>query len=232
LIQQNAAGASSILELGCGTGAHAAHFAELGYEVLGIDSSESMLQGARTRQSGLPPEVSARMDFSVGDVRDFRTDSRFNVVTALFHVISYQLTNEDLASTFATAAAHLSPGGIFLFDCWYGPAVLSDPPVVRMKRLEDTTTQVLRTAEPTMNFNDNVAEVDYHVLVTDLASGQTEEIRERHRMRYLFEPELKQYLQTEELEPVHFSKWMSDGEPGDTSWNVVMVARTAPVGEG
>ena len=77
-----------------------------------------------------------------------------------------------------------------MFDFWYGPAVLSDPPVVRVKRLEDAATRVLRIAEPTMHFNENVAEVAYHVLVTDQASGQMEEIRERHSMRYLFEPEL------------------------------------------
>ena len=32
LIQRHAPGAQSILDLGCGTGAHAAEFAELGYD--------------------------------------------------------------------------------------------------------------------------------------------------------------------------------------------------------
>ena len=34
---------------------------------------------------------------------------------SLFHVMSYQTTNADLLAVFATAAAHLRPGGLFLF---------------------------------------------------------------------------------------------------------------------
>ena len=97
LIQHHAPGARSILEMGCGTGAHAAEFAGLGYEVHGIDASEGMLEGARARQASLAPEVAARLAFSAGDVRSFRAGRRFDVVTALFHVVSYQVTNEDLA---------------------------------------------------------------------------------------------------------------------------------------
>jgi SAM-dependent methyltransferase len=232
LIQRYAPGASSILDLGCGTGTHAEQFALRGYEVRGVDVSEGMLQSARARQSRLTPEVRARLDFSTGDVRSFRAGRRFDVVTALFHVVSYQVTDEDLAMTFATAAAHLAPGGIFLFDCWYGPAVLSDPPVVRAKRLEDAATSVVRTANPTMRPEENVTDVDYQVLVTDLASGQTEEIRERHRLRYLFGPELVQCLQAAGLEPVHFSEWFSDAVPSAGTWNVVMVGRSAISGGG
>jgi SAM-dependent methyltransferase len=232
LIRQYAPGAGSILDLGCGTGAHAEQFALLGYEVRGVDVSEGMLQSARARRSRLTPETAARLDFSTGDVRSFRAGRRFDVVTALFHVVSYQVTDEDLAMTFATAAAHLEPGGIFLFDCWYGPAVLSDPPVVRTKRLEDAATRVVRTAKPKMRPEENVTDVDYQVLVTDVASGQIEEIRERHRLRCLFEPELTQCLRAAGLEPIHFSQWLSDVAPSAGTWNVVMVGRAATAGEG
>lgn len=230
LIRHHVPAARSILELGCGTGAHAAEFAALGYEVHGVDVSVGMLERARARQAQLPPAVNNRLAFSVGDVRSYRAGRLFDAVTALFHVVSYQVTNEDLAGIFATAAAHLAPGGIFLFDCWYGPAVLSDPPVVRVKRFEDTATRVLRIAEPTMCFNENVAEVAYQVMVTDLASGQTEEILERHRLRYLFAPELALCLRAAGLEPVQLNEWMSDAAPSQRTWNVVMVGRAAVTG--
>jgi hypothetical protein len=139
------------------------------------------------------------------------------------------VTNEDLARTFSTAAAHLSPGGIFVFDFWYGPAVLSDPPVVRVKRLEDSATRVLRIAEPNMRVNENVVEVAYQVLVTDRSSGQMEEIRERHEMRFLFAPELELFLREVGLEAVQFGEWMSGNVPSDRTWNVVMVGRAAAV---
>ena len=231
LIRQHAPAARTILELGCGTGAHAAGFAGLGYEVHGVDVSLGMLESARLRKENLEPKLAARLEFSSGDVRSFRSGRRFDVVTALFHVVSYQVTNESLHRTFATAAAHLAPGGIFVFDFWYGPAVLSDPPVVRVKRLEDAATRVLRVAEPTMHVNEDVVEVAYLVLVTDRATGHLEEISELHRMRYLFVPELRAYLGDAGLDVVHCSQWMSDAAPSAGSWNVVMVARAAERGE-
>ena len=43
----------------------------------------------------------------------------------------------------ATARSLVAPGGIFIFDFWYGPAVLADPPAVRIKRLENERMKVL-----------------------------------------------------------------------------------------
>ncbi len=225
LIRDHAPGARSILEMGCGTGAHAAEFAGLGYEVHGIDASEGMLERARSRQASLAPEVGARLAFSAGDARSFRAGRQFDVVTALFHVLSYQVTNEDLARTLATAAAHLEPGGIFVFDFWYGPAVLADPPVVRVKRLEDPATRILRVAEPTMRVNENVVEVAYQVLVTDQASGQTAEIREQHRMRYLFLPELRSGLEQACLVVEKFEEWNTGALLSSATWSAVAIAR-------
>jgi SAM-dependent methyltransferase len=231
LIQQYSPGARNILEMGCGTGAHAAQFAALDYEVLGIDSGEGMLNRARQRQAQLQPELAERLTYSAGDVRSFRAGRHFDAVTALFHVLSYQVSNDDIVRTFATAAMHLAPGGIFLFDFWYGPAVLSDPPVARIKRMEDASTQVVRTAEPTMHYNENVAQVDYEVNILDRESGRMEKINERHLLRYLFWPELELYLQTAGMEQIHFSEWMSDAQPSNETWNVVMIGRKLPGGD-
>lgn len=225
LIQQHAPAASSILDLGCGTGAHAAEFAALGYEVHGVDLSEGMLQSARSRRSRLAPELAARLDFSAGDVRSFRAGRRFDVVTALFHVVSYQVEDEHLTRTFDTAATHLEPGGIFLFDCWYGPAVLADPPRVRVKRFEDIGTRVLRTATPRSLPENNVTEVDYQVLVTDRVSGQIEEIHELHRLRYLFRPEVERALHQAGFVCELAQEWWSGARLTSTTWSALFTAR-------
>lgn len=225
LIARYTSDARSILELGCGTGLHAEQFAEQGYSVVGIDVSENMLKQANERRQHASPEIASRLSFSTGDVRSFRTEQEFDVVTALFHVVSYQVENEDLAQTFATAAKHLLPGGIFLFDCWYGPAVLHDPPTIRTKTIEDVNTHLIRIAKPVMDFNNNVTEVNYKIRVTDLANGHVEEIREQHRMRYLFTPELTRSLQLAGLELVHLGEWMGDSEASVQTWNIVVIAR-------
>ncbi|HLF30199.1 MAG TPA: hypothetical protein VI566_04135, partial [Xanthomonadales bacterium] len=68
---------------------------------------------------------------------------------------------------------------------------------------------------------------DYQVLVTDLANGQTEEVRERHRLRYLFAPELKRCLRTAGFETMQLNEWISGAEPSDKTWNIMVVGRAA-----
>jgi SAM-dependent methyltransferase len=212
--------AKRILELGCGTGAHAAHLARLGYTVHGVDMSETMLALAETRKATLPQEVAARLSFGLGDVRTVRTGETYDAVISLFHVMSYQTTNDDLQAAFATAKSHLTPTGLFLFDCWYGPAVLTDPPVVRVKRLEDDEIEVLRIAEPVMHCNENVVDVNYQVMITEKATGNLEQIREVHRMRYLFIPEIYALAQRNELDVVLTHEWMSNLKAGRDSWGI------------
>jgi len=199
LIQQYRPSASSLLDLGCGTGRHALLLAEMGYRVSGVDLSETMLASAqerlRLRSAGLGQSAFVPPQFVRGDVRSIRLGSKFDVVVSLFHVMSYQIENEDLQGALATIREHLVPGGLFVFDCWYGPAVLSDRPQVRIRRLEDDAISVTRCAEPVLHANSNVVDVNYHVFIRDKATQQVDELKDAHRMRYLFAPEVQLLLE-------------------------------------
>lgn len=50
-IRKQAPQAKRILELGCGTGAHAEHLARMGYTVHGVDLSKAMLARAEARKA-------------------------------------------------------------------------------------------------------------------------------------------------------------------------------------
>jgi SAM-dependent methyltransferase len=225
LIRRHMPEARSVMELGCGTGLHAATMAALGFDVVGVDMSEGMLESAETRRAKLDEDIASRLRFIHGDARTVRLGQKFDVVVSLFHVMSYQTTNEDLASAFDTARAHLSHGGIFLFDCWYGPAVLRQWPKVTEKHLKDELIDVTRKAEPEVYPNENVVDVNYTVHVTDKVSGDTETLRETHRMRYLFTPEVEAALNRAGMDLVDSKGWMTDEAPGFGTWGACFVAR-------
>jgi len=225
LLQRYAPNATSILELGSGTGLHAKLLVEKGYTVCGIDQSQDMLEKAQVRLLELSTEQSCQLQFSQGDIRSFRADQRFDVVISLFHVMSYQTTNQDLQAAFATARHHLKPGGVFLFDCWYGPAVLSDRPTVKVKRLEDDRITVTRIAEPVMYPNQNRVDVNYQILIQDRQSGSFEELQETHPMRYLFKPEVDLLLTQCGFECEAMGEWMTRNEPGWHTWGTYFVGR-------
>lgn len=225
LLKKYAPSAHRLIELGCGTGKHAALLAEQGYAVQGVDFSREMLAQAQARAAQLPPDLQQRLAFSYGDVRSVRIGHTVDAALSLFHVVSYQTENADILAEFNTAAAHLSPGGVFLFDVWYGPAVLTDRPAVRVKRLEDEAIRVVRLAEPRLRPNDCCVDVNYHVFITDKASGAVEEVRETHHMRYLFQPEITHLLAQSGFDLIHAEEWMTAKPLGFDTWGACFVAR-------
>jgi SAM-dependent methyltransferase len=216
---------TSILELGCGTGGHAEHFAKMGYTVQGVDLSEDMLKEAESKKIALPQELSARLNFAQGDIRTLRLGKQFDAVLSLFHVFSYQTANSDLSEAFGTAASHLTTNGILLFDFWYGPAVIRQLPDVRVQRLEDSEVKMTRIAEPIVRANRNIVDVNYEILIEHKQTGKLERIKETHSMRYLFMPEIEFLLARHGLEMIGNHAWMQTVEPGFDSWNAFVVAR-------
>lgn len=219
LVREHAPNSTRFLELGCGTGAHAEHLARMGCSVHGVDRSEVMLDGAAARQNGLPADIARRLTFGKGDVRSVRTGRTYDAVISLFHVMSYQTTDADLAAAIETAAAHLAPGGVFLFDFWYGPAVLAQKPEARVKRLEDDVIRVTRVADPVMRANENVVEVNYSVSIEIKASGEVQELHETHAMRYLFLPEIAHYLTPGKWTVVKTLGWLGLEPLSERHWS-------------
>jgi len=223
LIQKYAPNAKNLLELGCGTGIHAEKLAAAGYSVHGVDLSAEMLKWAEERLRHLPEKEAKMLSFSCGDIRQFHHRDQFDAVISLFHVMSYQVENSDLAAVFNTVKQHLNPKGVFIFDCWYGPAVLSDPPVVRVKRLEDERIEVTRIAEPKMYPNENRVDVHYQVFIKDKSTGGVEILKETHNMRYLFMPEILGLCEGCGFSILEAREWMTDKEPGLDTWGVYFV---------
>lgn len=210
-----------ILELGCGTGGHAAHFVAAGCRVHGVDRSPEMVARASERLRG-----SAAASFETGDATSIDLGEKFDLVVALFHVLSYQAKEETVAAFFHTAAVHLRPGGVAVFDFWHGPGVRADPPATRIRRLSDAALNVLRIAEPTPHPEINVVDVDYTLFFNVPGERAWQRTAATHRMRYFFLPELTAFQECAGMEPVCFHPWMeSTGEPGRDNWHAVLVGR-------
>jgi SAM-dependent methyltransferase len=218
-------GARSVLELGSGTGGHALLLAERGYEVHGIDVAPAMVERSLLRRAAAPEALHAKLHFAEGDVRSHRAGRRFDAVLSLFHVMSYQTTNADLAAAFATARAHLDPGGVFVFDFWYGPAVLSDRPREVVKEVEDARILVRRDTTPVVHVNDDRVDVRFDVTIRARDGGAEQRVQEVHPMRYLFLPEIDLFCERAGFERTAARAWLSDHAPSDRSWYACVACR-------
>jgi SAM-dependent methyltransferase len=213
--------AQSILELGSGTGIHANLLAKQGYRVHGIERSQEMLVRAQNAAQAFKQTSSiGQLDFSQGDIRTVRLSKHFDVVMALFHVMSYQTTNDDVLAAFRVAREHLKEGSLFIFDVWYGPAVMTERPEVRVKRMADDQVEITRLAEPVLFPNENRVDVHYHIFVRNLVTQVVTEVKESHSMRYFFNPEIEWIAHQTGFHCLHVEEWLSRKVIGCDTWGV------------
>jgi SAM-dependent methyltransferase len=176
--------------------------------------------------AALSPDLSGRIGFEIGDARTFCCGESFSAVISLFHVVSYQTSYEDLVAVFETAAHLLKPGGIFVFDCWYGPGVLSDKPQVRHRALENEKIRIHRIANPVMHTAENIVDVNYTILVHNKADKCDYEINERHQMRYFFNTELELFSQNSGFQIQHSSNWFDHEKLlGFSDWQAIFTTK-------
>ena len=215
----------TVLDLGCGTGNHAIPLARRGYRVTGVDLSADMLVHAREKAAGIQlPEGSAMPMFIQGDVRNVDLGEQSDAVLMMFAVLGYQLSNEDVAAALRNVRRHLRPGGLFVFDVWYGPAVLAIRPGERVKLISVDRGKVIRAASGSLDTSRHLTEVRYHVW--HLSEQQVvSESEETHQMRYFFPMELAYFLQQACLRLKSLTAFpYLDRSADETTWNVLAVA--------
>ena len=216
LLQRHGIGGQSLLEFGSGTGRHACLLAQRGYRVHGLERSAAMVSAARQA-----PGFSCQQ----GDIATTQLESRFDAVLALFHVVSYQTTNSAVQAVFANAAHHLKPGGLFLFDVWYSPAVAAQRPELRVKRLRSADLAITRIAEPALHPNANRVDVHYTVIAQELSSSTVHTFQETHPMRHFSLPELDLLSAAAGFERLTAEEWLTAATPSEATWGVCLVLR-------
>lgn len=118
LIQARHPGASSLLDVACGTGAHLEYLRSR-YQVAGLDIEPAMLAQARTRLPGV--------ELFDADMRSFSLGRHFDAVICLFSSVGYMASTEELDTAIGNMAAHLVPGGVLVVDGWVRPDAWRDP---------------------------------------------------------------------------------------------------------
>lgn len=101
-----------VLDLGCGTGTLTELLAKEGYDMIGVDVSEDMLQEAieKRAESGLP------ILYLLQDMREFELYGTVRVVVSICDSLNYILDYDDLAHVFSLVNNYLDPKGMFIFD--------------------------------------------------------------------------------------------------------------------
>lgn len=101
-----------ILDAACGTGRIARALVDRGCTVVGVDASDAMLAEAAIKRDS----VGDKLRLYRQDLRELTLEESFDAAICLCDSLNYMLELSDLKKAFQRIAAHLEPGGLFLFD--------------------------------------------------------------------------------------------------------------------
>jgi SAM-dependent methyltransferase len=147
------AGRTAWLDVACGTGRHL-EFLSRRHSTVGVDGSREMLRVARHR---LP-----QVRLVLGDMRTFRLNRRFDVVSCLFSAIGHLGTKEDVRRTFANFAYHLNPGGVAIVEPWIAPSAFR-PASIHLRTHESPALTIIRLASSSRRGNRSM--IQFHFLI-------------------------------------------------------------------
>lgn len=242
VIRRSGCNVETILDLGCGTGGHALIFVRRGYKVVGIDRSQAMIDIARRKAEN----ENLSIEYIQGDITGIDLNRKFDAVISMFAVMGYQTTNFALSAACHVAGSHLKPNGIFLFDSWYGPAVLIDKPGMRIKEIvlnnkspipnienEDkggyegftSTGRIIRFTEPVIDTLSHIVETRFKVWLVE-GDRLVSETNESHFMRYFFPQEIKYFLEVAGFKNIELCPFLElERTLTEHDWNMGVIAR-------
>ena len=136
LLKENGAKEGIVCELGCGTGKMTRRLRDMGYDMIGIDISQNMLQIAMEQETILKKAGTQNADINKVESKHTKSDKKKNyeilylnqdmrefelygtvaAVVSVCDSMNYITEKEDLLQTFKLVRNYLDPGGVFIFD--------------------------------------------------------------------------------------------------------------------
>ena len=113
ILKKHGIGEGTVLDLGCGTGSMTEELDDLGYDMIGVDISDEMLEIAVRKMEEKEREIL----YLSQDMRELELYSTVDAVVSACDSVNYILDMEELTDVFRLVNEYLEPGGgIFFFD--------------------------------------------------------------------------------------------------------------------
>jgi len=113
-----------VLDMPCGTARLLSRLAQVGFDVTGIDLSDTMLRLAGENIARLSPEARARARLVKADMSDFRLNRKFGLIYVADNSFRELTTREGELACLRCVRKHLKKHGIFLMaERRFDPAI-------------------------------------------------------------------------------------------------------------
>jgi len=206
----------SLLDLACGTGTCSILFAQQGLEVIGLDSSEAMLEEAekKIKKEGLSINLIKK------DMRDFCLEKKVELVTCFYDSLNYLLEEEDLLKTFKNVLMCLTDKGFFIFDLNTEYALAHSWGDKVYVRKNDGITSIWKNS---YDRKTKIATLELTLFVDQ--DDHYSRVVEIHKERAYSNGEIKRLLKMAGFSEIHFYRHMTFQKPDSYTNRIMGVAR-------
>lgn len=212
---------NTILDLGCGTANHAAILVKRGYKVTGVDRSAEMIRLAKEKIN----DLGINMKFINADITSLPISRKYDAIISMFSVINYLTEDKLILKTFKSVIKNLKINGIFIFDSWHGPGVISEKPVKKVKEINTENGMIIREVYPKINIKNNTVNVKYKITINN-AKGNKKIFTESHFVRYLFPDKIENLLLESGFRNISFCPFLELDKPlNEKVWHMTVIAK-------
>ena len=206
-----------LLDLGCGTGSVTELLAKAGFDMIGIDNSEEMLDIAMEKryESGLD------ILYLLQDMREFELYGTVKGVVSICDSMNYILDDEDLLDVFKLVHNYLDNDGIFIFDMntmYKYREILADNTFAEDREESSFIWE---------NFYDEEEEINQYdlSLFVQEEDGRYRKYEETHLQRAYEQETVEELLKESGLELLHVYDAFTKEEPAEEAQRIYYVCR-------
>lgn len=207
-----------VLDLGCGTGTLTELLYQKGYDMIGVDLSQEMLNIALEKKEKSGSEIL----YLCQDMRELDLFSTVGTVISVCDSVNYLLENDEVEETFGLVNNYLYPGGIFLFDF---NTVYKYEQVIGDTTIAENRDDCSFIWENYYHEEDRVNEYDLTIFVKEKKEELFRRFTETHFQRGYTLEEMKGFVERAGMEFVLALDADTHKAPIETSERIYVIAR-------
>ena len=151
----------TVLDIGCGTGNYVIALAQRGFNVTGIDTSNTMLDIARHKRMGKGIAASLLLE----DAVTYRADVRFDAVLCLFGVFDYLYEDSKIIEFLKNVQHNLGEDGLFVLDFVDLGFFINNKVKSTVLEGEDANLKSMRISIPTLELGDKLLTLNFKCVI-------------------------------------------------------------------
>ena len=159
------------------------------------------------------------------NISNLKLDKKFDIITALFHILSYQTSKKNIKNFFYNSQKNLKKNGILIFDFWYKKGVLNLKKPLRIRKVEDKKFSIYRITNSKWYKKIDQIHDNHEMIVMDKKSKKTKIFCETHKMKFFKIKDVIKYLKLNNFKYLSCIDLSTNKPVSSKTWGALIVAK-------